>query len=319
MRPSVTIAIPTRNRPGYLAAALESAFAAAGPADQVIVSDNASNDGTPAFLATIRDPRVTVLRQTTDVGMVGNWNACLAAANGELFMLLSDDDLVERGAIDRLAPMLDDPAVAFAYGRSRVIDQDGKERTLGHIAPARETLPQFLRAWFGYSRTIYPCATIMRAAELRAAGGYEARFGPFADVGAWLGVWTKAPGRDVVFSPDVVAAYRSHEAALSTGDLEGGVAGLRALQSSFRGLQGVDADSGFDAMAAHYVASALRRRAGGTSMPVIEYLGLMIRNVHLVLPNWGFDAYWRQAEILADPAGYEREKQRRAAEAGKPQ
>jgi hypothetical protein len=312
MRPTVTIAIPTRNRPGYLAAALESALAAAGPSDQVIVSDNASTDGTSAFLETIRDPRVTVLRQKTDLGMVGNWSACLAAAKGELFVLLSDDDLVERGAIDILAPMLADPAVAFAYGRSRVIDQDGKERTLGHSAPARESRADFLRAWFKYSRTIYPCATMMRTEELRAAGGYDRRFGPFADVGAWLGVWTKSPGRDVAFAPEIVASYRSHEAALSTGDLEGGIAGLRAMQSTFCDIEDVNAEPGFDAMAAHYVASALRRRAGGTSMPVVEYVGLMIRNAHLVVHNWGFDAYWRQVEILAGPASYEREKKQRA-------
>jgi glycosyltransferase involved in cell wall biosynthesis len=314
--PAVSIAIPTRNRSGYLAAALESALAAAGPNDQVIVSDNASTDDTPNFLGTIRDPRVTLLRQQADLGMVGNWNACLAAARGERFVLLSDDDLVEPGAIAALRVLLDDPQVAIAYGRSRVIDQQGAERTLGHLAPAREVLREFLGAWFGYARTIYPCATMVRTADLRAAGGYESRFGPFADVGAWLGVWTRQSDRTAAFIPTVVAAYRSHEAALSTGDIEGGIGGLRALQSTFCDIDGVNAELGFEAMAAHYVASALRRRAGGSSMPLLEYVGLMIRNLHLVVHNWGFDAYWRQAEILADPARYEREKQRRATEAG---
>src|SRR5689334_22925382 len=116
MRASVTVAIPTRNRRALLPAAVESALAAAQPHDQVIVSDNASTDDTASYLSSLANARVTVLRQATDLGMVGNWNACLSAARGECFVLLSDDDLVERSALDTLVAPLADATVAVSYG-----------------------------------------------------------------------------------------------------------------------------------------------------------------------------------------------------------
>lgn len=311
-RSTVTIAIPTRNRRAYLAAAVDSALLAAGQGDQVVISDNASTDGTAAWLATITDRRVTVLHQPSDLGMVGNWNACLAAATGERFVLLSDDDMLERDAIVSLQALLHDPLVAFGYGRARVIDEQGAERTLGHLGPDSESGDAFLRAWFKFQRTVYPCATMLRTSELRDAGGYHADFGPFADVGAWLGVWTRNTRRNIAFVPRVIASYRSHEAALSTTNLEEGIGGMRALQAALCDDAGDGAEAGFEAMVAHYVASALRRRARAMPLPVVSYLALLLRHLPLVAHNWNREAYARQLRILATPSRYERGKRARA-------
>jgi glycosyltransferase involved in cell wall biosynthesis len=310
-RAPVTIAIPTRNRRVLLGAAVDSALAATQPHDQIVVSDNASTDDTMSYLVSLADPRITVLRQNADLGMVGNWNACLAAARGDRFVLLSDDDLISPTALDALAAPLVDESVAVSYGRARTIDQKGAERTLGHLGPPRENLESFLGSWFQYSRTIYPCATMMRTPELRAVNGYNPKFGPFADVGAWLGVWRNDAKRFAAFSEQVVASYRSHEAALSTGDMDGSIGGLRALQSAFCDVIPF-AERGFEAMAAHYVASALRRRAGSAAIPVLAYGALLLQHLPLVIHNWTFDAYWRQVIILTNPERYERAKQERA-------
>lgn len=316
MRRSVTIAIPTRNRSGFLGAALESALAAAGPGDEIVVSDNASTDDTPRILAAINDTRVTVLRQHADLGMVGNWNACLAAARGDCFLLLSDDDLLRADAIAALVAALDDRSVAFVYGRTQVIDEAGRERTLGHPAPARETGPQFVGEWFAFNRSIYPCAALFRTDELRGAGGYGASFGPFADVGAWLGVWAANPGRHVAYVARIVAAYRTHDAALSTSGLDDGIAGIATLNARYGAACGAGADRGFARLGAHFVASALRRRATAARHPVFTYAGLVIRHLPLVMRYRSIEAFWRQAVILHDPAAYERRKRQRAADTG---
>lgn len=80
--PKVTIAIPTRNRVGYLRLALDSAQQQTLEDIEIVVSDNRCTDGTAEMLAAMTDPRLCVLYQKQDLSMVENWNSCVAAATG---------------------------------------------------------------------------------------------------------------------------------------------------------------------------------------------------------------------------------------------
>src|ERR1700722_14168183 len=98
--PLVTIAIPTFNRVGLLKDCVFSALSQSYKRLEVLVSDNTSTDGTAEFLATIPDPRLRVVRQKSNIGLNGNWNACLTAAWGEYIVFVSDDDRVKNDFID---------------------------------------------------------------------------------------------------------------------------------------------------------------------------------------------------------------------------
>ena len=102
----VSIGIPTYNRSEYLIRAVESAIAQSYPNIEIIVSDNCSTDDTAKRVSDIHDPRVKFLQQTQNLGMTGNFNACLHAATGDLFLMLSDDDLLYRDAVERLSEPL---------------------------------------------------------------------------------------------------------------------------------------------------------------------------------------------------------------------
>ena len=92
--PAVSIAIPTYNRVATLERAVRSALGQTHPGLEVVVSDNASTDGTNELLARLaaEDARLRTVRQEANHGMVANLNAALALARGEHVMLLSDDD-----------------------------------------------------------------------------------------------------------------------------------------------------------------------------------------------------------------------------------
>lgn len=311
-RPTVTIAIPTRNRVGFLEKAIDSVLAAAGPTDQVVVSNNASTDSTASYLEKIADRRVTVISHKMDLSMVENWNACLDAATGEYFLLFSDDDLIRESSISLLVNALACSDVAFAYGRTQVIDEAGLERTLGHSAPTRESIQDFIREVFDFNRSVYPCASLFRTKDLRAAGGYDPSFGPLADIGAWLGVLSSNPSNYVAFVSDVVASYRTHLNAVSTTDLDQAIVGLAAVSLRFSKVCGMGAARGFDRLGSHLVSSALRRRAHVSNYPLLAYAGLVMLHFPLVMRYGSADAYWRQALILHNPEAYERRKRQRA-------
>jgi glycosyltransferase involved in cell wall biosynthesis len=118
--PAVSIAIPTFNRATTLERAVRSALGQTHPDLEVVVSDNASTDGTGELLArlTASDPRLRTVRQDVNRGMVANLNAALALGRGEHIMLLSDDDwLAPRCVESTLAALREHPGAVSALGR----------------------------------------------------------------------------------------------------------------------------------------------------------------------------------------------------------
>ncbi len=94
MLPKVSIIIPTYNRANYLLQAIESALAQDYLNFEVIVSDNASIDGTPEVVKKYTgDPRFKYFRNEKNLGIARNWRKALCDyASGDWAMILSDDD-----------------------------------------------------------------------------------------------------------------------------------------------------------------------------------------------------------------------------------
>jgi glycosyltransferase involved in cell wall biosynthesis len=132
-RPEVTVVISTYDRCEMLAVALSSALAQRNVDFEVIVVDNGSADGTRAYLARQRDPRLRVIRNEVSLGSVGGRNTGLAAARGGWVGILDDDDV---WAPDKLREQLD---AAERAGRDWVyagcVHIDGQDRVLSGRRP----------------------------------------------------------------------------------------------------------------------------------------------------------------------------------------
>lgn len=192
-RPLVTIAIPTFNRVGFLRSSLSSALSQTYPQFEVLVSDNASTDGTEVFLKTVSDPRLRVIRQKSNIGLLPNWNACLSNATGEYIVLLPDDDSLEPHFLDRcvellkLRPRL--PAV-IALANGRRIDVGNQNL----LYPAIKSITLDTGVWDGldiFSEflkdriTVQSCTAFMRTEYLRMRGGFRVDLPYAADLAAW--------------------------------------------------------------------------------------------------------------------------------------
>jgi len=82
---------------------------------EVIVVDNASTDGTAAFLHDLAasDPRVRVIENPTNRGFAAATNQGVAASVGETIVLLNNDTLVASGWLSRLSSHLLDPSIGL--------------------------------------------------------------------------------------------------------------------------------------------------------------------------------------------------------------
>lgn len=115
--PDWTIAIPTFRRPALLVETVKSVLAQTDLADvELIVVDNdPESSGAAALLAAVPDLRsipFRYFRNSRNVGMFGNWNACFHMARGTWVTVLNDDDLLAPDFVKTMRGVLrDDPAI----------------------------------------------------------------------------------------------------------------------------------------------------------------------------------------------------------------
>ncbi len=92
--PLVTIGIPVFNGATTIAMALDSLLGQTFCDFEIIVSDNASTDGTLDIVSEYqrRDPRIRVARQATNIGANPNWSFVAGAAKGVYLKWASCND-----------------------------------------------------------------------------------------------------------------------------------------------------------------------------------------------------------------------------------
>lgn len=106
-------------------------------ADEVIVVDDASTDGTCELL---RGHGAAVLRLESNRGFAGAANAGVAETRGDVVLLLNSDAIVEPGAIEALRAAFDaDPRLGIAG--ARLLNEDGTPQWSAGPLP---TLPWLL-------------------------------------------------------------------------------------------------------------------------------------------------------------------------------
>jgi hypothetical protein len=135
-RPLVSVAIPTWNRISWLRAALASAQAQTYEPLEIVVSDNASTDGTAEMVRELArgDDRIKLFVNETNIGPV-NYVAVLQRCRGEYVKFLNDDDVLVPGAVARLAAPLDDPAVSLSIARQDWMNEQGRLLSLAELKP----------------------------------------------------------------------------------------------------------------------------------------------------------------------------------------
>jgi len=92
--PKVSIGMPVFNSEKFIREALDSLLAQTFSDFELIISDNASNDGTEGICReyAARDPRIRYVRQSDNKGAIANFQFVLNEAAGEFFMWAAADD-----------------------------------------------------------------------------------------------------------------------------------------------------------------------------------------------------------------------------------
>ena len=199
----LTIGLPVYNGEAFLAQSLESLLGQTYEDFDLLISDNASTDGTAEICQRYarQDHRIRYIRQPVNIGLIPNENFVIRQATGELFKLAAHDDLYGRDLLKRCIEALDShPEVVAAHcWEARIDSKDNLVRALDYPVKADQSrAPDRFRSmlfdgWDDYTYGVMR-TTVLRATHL--CGSYHLAdrtinvelglHGPFYLVPEWL-------------------------------------------------------------------------------------------------------------------------------------
>ncbi len=189
--PRVSVVVVTWNGRALLERFLPSVLATDYPDLEVVVADNASDDGTAEWLAESY-PEVRVVRHAENRLFAGGNNAAVPHATGEVLCFLNNDVEVPPGWLRPLVAALDDPGVVavqpkllqhadrgqfeYAGASGGFLDAFGYPFTRGRLFDTLE--PD--HGQYDDARDVFwasGAAFVVRRDAFEAAGGFDESFG----------------------------------------------------------------------------------------------------------------------------------------------
>jgi glycosyltransferase involved in cell wall biosynthesis len=169
--PKVSIGFPVYNGERYVRNALDSLLGQTFTDFELVISDNASTDGTGAICLeyAARDPRIRYLRQSQNCGAAANFQFVLDEARCEYFMWASADDRWDSGWLEALVGHLV-PGVSIAFGSSMGFLENGQmEKRITFKSLKGSRMLRMLRfyLWNEYGQKANIIYGLFRTTELR--------------------------------------------------------------------------------------------------------------------------------------------------------
>ena len=286
-KPLVSIAIAAYNRAHLIGRTLDSLLRQTVPDFELIISDDASSDGTREVCERYAqaDSRVRYVRNELRLGLAGNCSNVLSMTAGEFVVLAGDDDIYEPNFLERLlAEMRRYSTVSLAACRIDLIDQnDQVVRQMSHQHFAAAPLLSPLRnanrmLWRGYGNLMtgmYRREQMMRTLLYRSIHGQD-----WDEIDV-LFLFEMALQGDVVSIPELLLHKRV-----------GGVSSKIPYRTFFKAV------SVYTAVSRAY-AMRIRRSTLPAGQKGLLYASLAVRSI---FANWEWKKYLAYALLVTiDP------------------
>lgn len=219
----ISIVIPAHNGERYLRSAIEAALNQTLPADEIIIVDDASTDGT-AGIAREYDSCIKYFYNPEATGFVDAWNRAISKASGDFLTILHQDDLLHPQYLASIKRAMDlYPAVRHFYAACNCIDEQDsiiKAPPPPHFQePVLYSGKEYARNYLNgvvTSSHIHRCPGVTTSRDLLLHEcTYRKEAGHIADDDFFLrvGMFT-----DVVGISQPLASYRHHQES-ATGKL----------------------------------------------------------------------------------------------------
>jgi GT2 family glycosyltransferase len=275
---TVSVIVVNWNQAEYLKRCLRSLEAGSPPGTEIIVVDNASNDGSPAIAAELF-PALRLVQSDRNLGWVGGVHEGVRHSNGQILLLLNNDTEIAPGCIEAILKEFERrPEVAVVGCRVRDLQHRQVDREagmsidrFGFMIPfenRRPNLPPFYVSGTGLA---------VRRAAVEELGLFDERYEVYAeDIDL---CWRyRLAGRDVAVANDAVLY---HEIGAT---VPGGIKGSSSrYESSMRRVYLRERNA---------LATMLKNYSLGSLLYVLPtyfllLLGEVLLSIAMLQPSWG--------------------------------
>lgn len=127
--PKISVCIPVYNGATYIKQTIISVLEQSIEWFELIIVDNASTDNTCEIINEFRDSRIRLVRNSENLGMIGNWNKCVKEAQGDYIQVLCADDIIYSTCLEeKFNILLGNKNIKMVISASNVID--GKNQVM---------------------------------------------------------------------------------------------------------------------------------------------------------------------------------------------
>lgn len=208
---SVTVLMPVYNGESYVGAAIESILKQTFKDFEFLIIDDGSSDGSARVIKAYRDPRIRLIRNEVNRGLVACLNDGIELACGEFIARMDCDDIsLPRRLKKQIEYMYANPNVAVC---GAWIKGFGETRAYVLRYPAEAALVRTSALFFN---PIAHSTTVLRKRMFERLR-YSNEYPGAEDWDLWRRVAEQA---EVANIPDVLLKYRIHSASVSRGNRE---------------------------------------------------------------------------------------------------
>ena len=209
-RPRVSVVIPTRNRRHLLARTLASVLRQVDVDLEVVVVDDASEDGTEAYLRSLEDDRLLVIRHEEAVGPSVARNVGVEAAAAPLVAFCDHDDLWATEKLTSQVMAMRQQAGA-RWACAGVVLVDERLRIVRARHPPSE--PDLIKGLLA-SDTVPGggSGVVAETSLIRSLGGFDAKLTLLCDWDMWIRLALHSP---MASSDRPLVGYLRHNQSLT--------------------------------------------------------------------------------------------------------
>jgi len=184
--PLVSICLPVYNDADTVGETLSSLLGQSYPNFEIVVSDNASTDGTREVVGSFRDPRIRYRRNETNVGAFPNWNLAIRDARGEHIAVYHADDVYHAEILAVESGFLSGhPEAGAVFALDDWIDEEGRRIGESRLPPELSGrglygFPEVFESLLLHGNDFLRCPTFMaRRTVFDRVGFFDERLEPF--------------------------------------------------------------------------------------------------------------------------------------------
>lgn len=196
----------------WLPEAIDSLLAQTTPGFEILVVAGASNDGSPAYLRSLQDPRLRIIEQKTS-GLTAALNQLIEHTRTPWLARMDADDVSYPARIATLRAAIEaHPDAGLIYSLAAYHPRD---RCAGHFRCSRGSTDE-LRSLVnrGYLLSFCHSTVLLNVEKVRAVGGYRPDIRA-EDADLW---WRMAQRFEIHCIPEVLVGFRQHADSLSAED-----------------------------------------------------------------------------------------------------